>query len=210
MSFPGFADCSTQVADERLLYAGKYASFVHGLGLEEQSGGMFPVSMGELNPRLTLLSGMGCGADCDCKGCSKGTSGLGAEPRYDMFPPGPKPEPYTWNGWTLVLVDGKWMYRNPNDSRLYVTPSNLYDMMGVKKDMFSGFPDIFPKNQNGYDWLLKGGAVTLVVGTVGAMALYKLMSKKNRTKRKSNYHITTKYYPSFKNRFRKHAGRKDV
>ncbi len=208
MAFPGIADCSTQVADERLLYAGKYASYVHGLGMEEQSGGMFPVALGTYNDQVSMLSGMGCGSDCNCSCTKKAISGLGAEPRYDMFPPGPKPEPYTWKGWTLVLVDGKWMYRNPSDSRLFVTPSNLYDMMGIKKDMFSGFPNVYPKNPNTFDWLLKGGAVTLVVGGIGTIALISLL--KNKPKRKPHGHMTSKYIPNFGNRFKKHAGRKDM
>lgn len=67
---------------------------------------------------------------------SSGMTGLGASPV--SWPPGPRPEPYSWtdhNGttWTLVLLDGKWMYRD-GVHNLYVSASNLYDMMGITKD----------------------------------------------------------------------------
>ena len=139
MAYAGFDDTTTKLESERLLYAGKYASYVHGLGLEENSLGMYPVSM------ISGMDGLGCGADCNCP-CNKGVScidGLGTEPRYSMFPPGPRPDPYEWNEWKLVQLDGKWMYRNPRDSRLFVTPSNMYDMIGIPKDPTSGFPIIF-------------------------------------------------------------------
>ncbi len=80
---------------------------------------------------------------------SSGLTGLGAavetNPAYGInaWPPGSKPEPYKWtapNGvtWTQVLLDGKWMYRSSKDGRMFISASNLYDLMRVPKNPESG------------------------------------------------------------------------
>lgn len=47
-----------------------------------------------------------------------------------MLPLGEQPQPYAWNGWTLVIVDGAYMYRNKLNR--FVTPSELQAMMSGK------------------------------------------------------------------------------
>ncbi len=187
MAFPGIADCSTQVADERLLYAGKYASYVHGL--EEQSTGMYPTTMGTFEQKMSMISGLGCGADCNCPCNNKGVNGLGdstlTKLRYNMWPPGPKPTPNEWNGWTLTLLDGKWMYQNPNDSRLYITPSNFYDLMGVNKDKKSGFPEWYPdanpiSSVDAFKKWLTSPAALVVSAALSLISISYYMSKKER------------------------------
>ncbi len=118
-------DCATQVEDYRLDNAGDYMRLVSS-GIEG-------------------LDALGCGANCDCPCNKKNISGLGRlndvlagnlGPNYGSWPPGPQPQPYRWtapNGitWTQVLLDGKYMYKSSRDPRLFISTSNLYDMMGV-------------------------------------------------------------------------------
>ncbi len=71
---------------------------------------------------------------------SSGVSGLGA---VNTWPPAARPEPYSWTDpkthttWTLVSLDRKWMYRD-GKKNLFISPSNLYDLMGVAKEDLTG------------------------------------------------------------------------
>ncbi len=73
---------------------------------------------------------------------SSGIRGLGAASAI-TWPPGARPEPYSWRDprsgikWTLVMLDGKWMYQD-GTKRQYISPSNIYDLMGVKKSIETG------------------------------------------------------------------------
>ncbi len=71
---------------------------------------------------------------------SSGVSGLGAV--NVSWPPGPRPEPYKWTSnrgetYTLVLLDGAWRYKNSRTG-MFISPSNLYDIIGVPKDVNTG------------------------------------------------------------------------
>lgn len=73
---------------------------------------------------------------------SSGVSGLGAVPT--SWPPGPQPEPYKWTDsrgttWTLVQLDGAWRYRD-GKTNTFISPSNLLDLMGVRKNEINGAP----------------------------------------------------------------------
>lgn len=142
------------------------------------------------------MSGLGCGADCDCP-CNKnkGVSGLRGDlgPNYGAWPPGPKPEPFKWkdpNGetYTRTLLDGKWMYQLESDPRLYISASNLYDQMGVKKDAnllaISPIPGS-PEPVEKFDWkhwkIGNYGAGWVILGALG---LYSVLNVKNKTTRK--------------------------
>lgn len=167
-------ECTTQVEDYRLDNAGDYMRLV-------SSG----------------ISGLACGADCDCP-CNKNKiNGLGSlndnfnlGPNYGVWPPGPKPEPYMWtapNGgnWTRTLLDGKWMYQWSKDDRMYISASNLYDLMGVKKDpdtllAVGKIPGIPEPDEDKKYWHIGGHRIKPVWAVLGAFALYCVFDKKGR------------------------------
>ncbi len=145
------------------------------------------------------MKGLGCGADCNCPCNKKSVSGLGRlndvlgavlPSTYGSWPPGPQPEPYKWTDqktgttWTLVKVDNHWMYQSSKDSRYYITPSNLYSVMGVKKD-----PDTFEPtgkipgepNPGTLDWLnWKVGTLGAGWVLLGGVGLYMFLNRKKR------------------------------
>lgn len=198
-------DCTGLVEDSRLSHAGDYMALVSS-GMTKDSvpeiqtppdydGNDFELFYGVMkNPqykkkKVESLTGLGCGGDCNCS-CSKDktVSGLGnfsLGPNYGAWPPGPKPEPAGWtapNGvtWTLIKIDSKWVYQSSRDPRVVVTTSNLYDMMGVKKDEnllavgpIPGEPNKDPGDawQN---WKIGGlGAGWVILGAIGVCALLK-------------------------------------
>ncbi len=136
------------------------------------------------------MSGLGCGENCDCP-CNKNKiSGLGeineyVKSGYGAWPPGPEPTPYQWTAkdgstWTRELIDGKWMYRWSTDPRLFVTVSNLYDMMGVQKDpgtlraigKVPGIPNEPMKPFDWQHWKIGGyGAGWVILGAAGLLAI---------------------------------------
>ncbi len=109
MSMKPMQDCTTGVEDAKLLYANNYMKLV--------------------SSNLTGMSGFGAVNPLP--------------PGVNPWPPGPRPEPYSWTDpkskikWTLIQLDGKWMYQD-GKKKLYISPSNLYDLMGVKKDVETG------------------------------------------------------------------------
>lgn len=145
-------DCTTPLEDAKLLFANDYMRFV-----------------------------------------SSGVSGLGTvvtNPAYgpNAWPPGPRPDPYKWTDpktsttWTLVLLDGKWLYQSSKDQRYFISASNLYDLQGVHKDPDSGLalgpvrgtphPD---QEWHLSKWTIGGlGAGWVILGGLG---LYSLLQK---------------------------------
>lgn len=204
-------DCTTLVEDYRLDHAGDYMGLVSS-GLkkgEEYPAPAPPVDHGDDDFELFYgvqndpnyknlkvgMDGLGCGADCDCT-CNKnkGVSGLGnfsLGPNYGSWPPGPRPDPYRWHApdgttWTLIQLDGKWVYQSSKDKRLFITTSNLYDLMGVKKDdnllavgPIPGEPH--PDSMPVHDWsnlqIAGIGAGWLLLGAVG---IYVVMKRRKR------------------------------
>ncbi len=157
-------DCTTQVEDYRLDNAGDYMKLV-------SSG------IGDLS----------CGANCDCPCNKKNISGLGSlngnlGPNYGSWPPGPKPIPERWtapNGttWARTLLDNKWMYRSSEDSRLYISASNLYDIMGLRKDENTLIPTgRIPGDMDDWkNWKIGGIGAGWVL--LGAFGLYSVLKK---------------------------------
>lgn len=144
-------DCATEVEGEKLLFATDYLQLVSG---GEQSAGFYPTT-----PSL---------------------EGLGDTTPYYAWPPAPKPKPEEWNGWKLVQVDGKWLYRDPKNPRLFITASNLYDMMGIPKNPQTGFVPAKNLPKEGIMEKLGLAGVNpawLVLGGIGA---YVLMNRKGR------------------------------
>jgi len=195
-------DCTTQVEDYRLNHAGDYMALVSS-GMAKNSpepedeasfnAGEFEIFYGVQNSpgykkkKVESLTGLGCGGDCNCS-CNKdkSVSGLGnftLGPNYGAWPPGPKPEPASWkapNGvtWTLIKVDEKWVYQSSRDPRLIITTSNLYDLMGVKKDenLLAVGPIPGTPNKNPADdwknWKIGGyGAGWVILGAIGVYAI---------------------------------------
>ncbi len=144
---------------------------------------------------MSGIGDLGCGENCDCA-CNKKKnqiSGLGEinayiKQGYGAWPPGPEPTPYQWQApdgstWTRETIDGKWMYRWSKDPRMYITVSNLYDLMGVKKDPetlrpVSKIPGI-PKPKPPFDWAnLKIGNIGAGWMILGAVGLYAILEGK--------------------------------
>jgi len=160
---------------------------------------------------MSGLLGLGCGGDCQCASCkaNRGVSGFGCEgnptchcggastvgfsgnlgSNYSAWPPGPRPDPYKWTDpksgttYTLVMLDSKWMYQSSRDKRLFITTSNLYDLMGVKKDPETLTPttpvpgEMHPDQiqaQGWSNWQVAGvGAGWLIVAGLVGYAAYK-------------------------------------
>lgn len=153
--FGELSDCTTQVADYRLDNAGDYMSLVSsGLkkgqdhpdrpkddqGFDQDDFQVFYGVKSDPNYKNMTMSGLGCGDNCNCS-CNqnKGMGDYSLGPNYGKWPPGPKPDPYKWTSsdgeaWTRMNLDGKWVYQSSKDDRMYISASNLYDLMGVKKD----------------------------------------------------------------------------
>ncbi len=157
------------------------------------------------------MNGLGCGTDCDCP-CNKNKTmnGFGMEmlsrekaanffgglagnlgPSYGSWPPGPRPEPYRWKApdgttWTLVELDGKWMYQSSKNKRMFISTSNLYELMGIRKDpetmvVVEPIPGEHHKDPNESNWLaLKIGGVGLGVLVLGGIGAYLILKKKRR------------------------------
>lgn len=146
-------DCATQVEDLRLLYAKDYVDLVNGT--DDQTAGPFPTSKGPVPNQPTPNSA------------------------YAAWPPGPQPTPKAWTDpksgttWTQDLIDGKWMFRSSKDSRLYITASNLYDLMGVQKNPVTGFAITPPMEEVVEEESMIAGIKTKwwVLGGLGALIL---------------------------------------
>lgn len=149
------------------------------------------------------MSGLGCDGDTACAKCSeKSMSGFGAlppgdlGPNYGVWPPGPKPEPYKWTSndgttYTLVQVDGKWMYQSSKNPRLFISTSNLYELMGVKTNPVTlvAVSDIpgEPHPEHGKihaewsQWQIAGiGAGWVILGGIGAYLAVRAYKKRGR------------------------------
>lgn len=204
-------DCTSQVEDYRLDNAGDYMALVSsGLkkgqeyparptdqdGDEDDDFELFYGVKNDPNYKKLNMSGLGCGADCNCS-CNKGMSGdLG--PNYGAWPPGPKPDPYKWTSpddetWTRILFDGKWMYQSSKDERMYISASNLYDIMGVKKDpdtllAVGPIPGKLSEKEEETPWqkINKNKIAGIGVGWLAiGIAGIALLSDKKKTKRRS-------------------------
>lgn len=146
---------------------------------------------------------LGCDGDTACAKCSgKSMSGFGTlpagdlGPNYGAWPPGPKPEPYKWTSndgttYTLIQVDGKWMYQSSKNPRLFISTSNLYEIMGVKKDPITlvAVSDISgePHPEHGKmhaewsQWQIAGiGAGWVILGGIGAYLAVRAYKKRGR------------------------------
>lgn len=134
-------------------------------------------------------------ADDYAKLVSSGMSGLGA-----TLPVGQQPQPFSWNGWTLVILDGAYMYRNKLNK--FVTPSQLQAMMSGKMETRFGQkipagPSEAPAlpfgkqitDWNQQDWLI-GGAIVLGTGYLLLHAIRDIKKGAHAVKRKvgSVYH----------------------
>ncbi len=195
--------CTALVENYRLQNAGDYMALVSSGMTDDYSAPDKPIAdhgnddfelfYGVQNdPNLKALQsagmdGLGCGDNCDCP-CNKnkGVSGLAGNlgPNYGSWPPGPRPDPYRWRApdgttWTLVNLDNKWVYQSSKDRRMFISASNLYDLMGVKKDdnllavgLIPGepHPDAMARN-DWSNWSIAGiGAGWVILGAVGVYA----------------------------------------
>ncbi len=137
-------DCTTLVEDYRLDNAGDYMTLVSSGMTVDSAPPIVPKPTDHGDPEFELFYGVqndpnykkfkeglsgfgGLGCNCQNKPNMNGLSGsLG--PNYGAWPPGPRPDPYKWtapNGitWTLILLDGKWVYQSSRDKRMFITTS---------------------------------------------------------------------------------------
>lgn len=205
---------SKEMADKKIASGGNDFELFYGVK-NDPNYGRFKDG---LMSGLLGLEDLGCGDDCQCKSCreKRGVAGLGCEgnptcecgggstvgfsgnlgPNYGAWPPGPQPEPYKWTDprsrttYTLVQIDGKWMYQSSRDKRLFITTSNLYELMGVKKDPETMLPTSpipgeksaeFQSSQGWSNWQIAGiGAGWVIVAGIVGYAAYKGYQKRGK------------------------------
>ncbi len=126
---------------------------------------------------------------------SPSTTGMGAW--SGAWPPGPKPEPYKWTDpksgvtWTLVALDLAWRYRSSKTGE-FISPSNLYDLMNIRKDpetgaslpgqKIPGTPNPEKVPPSFWDnWKIGGlSAGWVILGGLGVYSLVKKYKKRGR------------------------------